>query len=871
LSMAAQPSVSEQTIRELVFRDCEKATAQVGLLRPTERDDFIQFLMRVLALNTEAPNVVEAFVISPGDARVRDAASQIWRSVDARSDLEAKQCALRLLEKLGPDAFSLLPELVRFYGDESLGDELAVRMEETVAAVSASGVTAGLVLSESAMDRMIGALFLPRPLLARNVLIEVGSRVFPRIVDALLTFSDDGLRQILPVLREVDPTRVGVLRTLLARAEGLEPEAIELALSRLGLARYPVLAEVVDAVAQGAATLPLPASLPFQRLLGQFCLEAGHLKVEPTVQAALSATWNDTPRLLSGMPKDVQECLVRSFPELVDAVATRIRLGESEDGLEEIEPLILALTESDHPSSQDILYGALRDAFQDGDAVAPAGLPLLTLFPRHREETLKLYFQAAKRIEKLPTQEAGVLVAALSAGLEKADAVSRERMIPVLLGWLRRGLVSERLTGVLSLLLPKVERELLNAWRTVGNEAKESILRAFFRAQFWSLRAGKVCFESLQSERLRDPAEMWFALAVRLSPEARRFVRERAVKLHDPERVLRLARLGVLTVGEIPQLEAVLKTLACSSVEQSWNGIVEAIRPVSRFDALGPVIQRCLVEFSNDQIVAAVRVIPVSVVLGEGAARDRLFASDRFEFIASALMDQPVLKEPAVASVLLKSALRNPSRRLQRRVLTLLREDTSHVDGDLLVRVRELASITNDESSIRRMAIEILASKGDPEIDWDSFVRQLIDDYGEGQSKPFGTTALHLLPDRILHKPILDALAARESSRVVGGARVAGQLRSRGFPLVPKLWDLREHPLFEVRVAVILSLLEIVPATPGLTPAVESILVTRSFPRALERAIRWNESAVASELSSQPLSRLKRGRLVMLSDQARRE
>jgi hypothetical protein len=180
--------------------------------------------------------------------------------------------------------------------------------------------------------------------------------------------------------------------------------------------------------------------------------------------------------------------------------------------------------------------------------------------------------------------------------------------------------------------------------------------------------------------------------------------------------------------------------------------------------------------------------------------------------------------------------------------------------------LREIAKNRQDESSVRRMALEILAAKGDAEIDWDSFVWKLIEQFGEGQENPFGMSVLRLLPDGIVSKPAFEALAAGEPSRIIGGARVAGQRQARGFPFVTKLWELRTHPLFEVRVAVVLSLLEIAPATPGLASAVESILVTRSFPVARHRAIRWHESSAVSELRSHPLGRLKRGRLEILSE-----
>lgn len=195
----------EDSIQSSLFDTCEEARQKFSSLPPEERTQLVDYLTRVVGLNTQAPAAPDVFAVLPGGKGIEPNPPALWQNMDAKRELRGKRCALELLTLAGSLAFDALPQLVTLYSEQPLSDEIAVGIEETAATIAEQAHRNGQVPSDAVLDQVIPFLKSDRSLVAQNLLHEYLSLSLPRILTYMSNLSEEEAKRLRVFLKDADP------------------------------------------------------------------------------------------------------------------------------------------------------------------------------------------------------------------------------------------------------------------------------------------------------------------------------------------------------------------------------------------------------------------------------------------------------------------------------------------------------------------------------------------------------------------------------------------------------------------------------------------------------------------------------------------
>jgi hypothetical protein len=847
---------AQERIKEAIFEDCDRAKREFTALAEPSRYPLFDYLSRVVALNAQAPDVPEAFVMLPGTSKGSDVAvpgapkgpdlstSGLWQTVDAKRELKAKRCALEILSMAGKAALGSLSSLATVYHDQSLSDEIAVALEETIADIAEQAHNSGLSPSDPELDAIVPHLVGTRPLVAQNILTEYLVIALPRILRYFSSASESAQEALRQFLRVADPDGSRAMRSFIELAPSLpKSEAVQLAQKLPFPSR-----DALHAFLRDFATLAVgvDSSEIFTPLLGRACISLGKLSSDVALIIAPSSGLIHSAHL----DFDSLRCLVASSQAMARAVPALVLSAQQPDverGMK-LLPSALPLLEQEVRNS---IFSHLRGlAIRPGPHQAEA-IPLLALFHERRTEALTTYVQlvsdrgnsspevsSLRRMifttlsEHEPPKDNTKLAAAIDAALQSDQDVDAALKVAE-----KTQVAPGHLIAFISADHLERSRKILQVLGTRKTADKRSLPQM---VEFLRIPA-------LYSE-LRPILSSY---KVALPPAVRKIL----PKLSGNARLTALSLLeanGSISKQELAELSTLFTDERCEPLALTPEGVLPLL---TRQDV--PPTSRSALE--NTVRICASRIPTASFrVLLTGAPHLAIPTKDRLrgdlESGLTPVETIPLLLEYSstnaisdeLRSLLLGWALSKGDSAVRGQALRIVRSSDS---PDVLASIRALASdSTLGGEELTTEARTALARIGDTEYNWKDFIQTTIERAGEGDNITKELPVIRLLPPSIVLAEVGPALESSSAGKTAGACRVGAALGSQAIPIVSKIWHLREKRTPSIRYAAVLALLEINPLTPDLQDHLRLILVNRYFNHALSKAIQWRQSVAVADL-----------------------
>jgi len=857
---------ADDSFREDLFRDCNSAIKKFSLVTPEDRLEALDYLTRVLTLNTAAPDVVEAFVIPPGGGtRTRELNSgTLWQSVDARRELIAKRCALELFEIAGRDAIHQLPNLVRIYAQQNLGDELTVWLEEVIAEIAEDAHLAGIEPSVLEFDQMIPDLLDPHPLVVGNVIAEFRDIAFPRVLKFLSTLPEDDVRHFMENLPDLEDQPSSTLRAVLSLGDEIGPTGLSRLVNVLALPRAQELIEFAPEVAFEAATLDPTIGQPFARLLGRICTGLGSVQL-PTEIAALIATRPVVSILEEGyLPSDHQICLARSVPGLAENIVHTLRDGRDSE-LQSVLELLPHVTGNLSSKGREIAYRRVRQLSFESTSVLRFDAMLSLASFRDRQVDAAAILAQLTRAAPIPRSGEGHVP--LRRGIVRAISALTDnrvltRFVPFLIDTATKGIDRDTIVMTLRRGDSSMGAALMKVYRTGSPEARKVAAASLGEGMQPSDADLKELATGIQNGDVQDEIEKAF---LRLGSRTQNPIRKSLARIKGINRLplLRLlVRLRVASPAEKYEFDELLADMPCEQIvkESPWiDSIVLASSDQNQVSTkFAHAIAICLPTAPGRSAAQLLEAIPATQVLDDPTL-DTLVANDEGH-ITGVLIDR-VEGDPAMRDALLRKIFSQGSAAAKRIALHRL---PNPVPSDILKAVRDLASKDGAGNELLTWARLSLATAGDVEFDWARFLRDTMDQIGHGHEDELWIKTIKALPPERILPEVTEALKSSDIPMLIGAARVAGLLKDQGAPLIPRLIELQRNQSPGVAYSAVLARLEIDPHSKDLVDMLRRMLVNRYFSVAAGREIAWRECLAVEELGRENLGELRNGRLLAL-------
>jgi hypothetical protein len=857
-------AAAQERVKESIFEDCENAKKEFAALDEPSRAPLFEYLSRVVALNAQSPDVAEAFVVLPGASKGTDVMAPgapkgadlstggLWQAVDAKRELKAKRCALEILSLAGKSALSAVPSLAAIYHDQSLSDEIAVALEETIADIAEQAHKSGLSPSDKDLDAFIPHLVGARPLVARNILTEYLVIALPRILQYFSTATESAQDAITDFLRVVDPDGSRVMRTFIERAPALAPkDAVRMA-TKLPFPSRDALSTLTKDLATLA--VGVESSEIFAPVLGRACLVLGKLNSEISQIIAPSSSLIQSETL----DLDSLRCLVASTQSLARAVPALALSADQPNVDRGLALLSSALPHLDQ-EARNSTFSHLR-----GLAVRPGpyqsrSIPLLALFHERKPEALATYTQllsgpVASSLDATPLRQE--IFAALSEmELPKDNTKLATATRSVLLSDPENAAalkVAEKIQLTPSELISLVSRE--------HPERSRAIVRLLAARKVTDKRLLSPLVELLRApEVYTDLRPILLSYKATLAPTVRKIL----PKLTGNARLMTLSLLessGSISKQELGEIVTLLMSDNCAPIDLIPDGVVTLL---SRNDiqstarsALEKKIGVCASEISTHSFEVLLAgtsglAVPDNDALQKGLAADLVPR----ETISKLLdyMDTHEIPVEIRSSVLEWSLLKGDISLRDHALRSFRSSDSPRA----LSLIRTLASESPPESDAGTTSRIALARIGDTEYDWKDFIRSTIERAGNGEDVTNSMRVLVSLPAEMVLAEVGPALDSSSAGKVAGACQVGAALGQQAIPIVSKIWHLREKRTPSIRYAAVLALLQINPLTPDLQDHLRLILVNRYFDHALSRAIKWSQTVAVVDLQKEPFGTLR--------------
>ncbi|MFN8389757.1 MAG: HEAT repeat domain-containing protein [Bdellovibrionota bacterium] len=881
LCSTAGSARAETDLKKLVLEDCPKAETGVDALKPEERDDFISYLTRVLKMRTNVsgellPEAGPGVQIpgapggpGPGLDGLR---GNISRLFDPTHELEAKQCAAKLLTRLAPYSISVVPQAIEIVQDTSLPSELRDALERVIweiirtvkqdpAYTVGNEVFTALIAQ---LDEQLTSYF------AANVLVELYERSVPKLISDLGSPGRKKHNSVNAVLLRIDSSGdlIGpsVLMLLESADDDLRLRAISLLSHLDGLLNrsIPALIRKLD---DPAHEVELAAYRSLDTLFrGPAKLNGVHLEdsvLADLLRAFQKPNTDDRQILERGLKllvvnqpsvTDRLLSLLASSDEDVRARAVRI-LATSRDAADKVLSAVLPLLYDPSPMVRFTALETLAVVPGQSDAKVAALVKVLKNNSDEKDPGVKqsFVFEAAEVVKQLPVGASIVrLVPYFVEALSYRDSgrnvpwASDERVtlssnnaidalvhigkeaIPTVTKALRSedALTRNRAATTLAKLAPgdpSAMKSVVHALRDPEAEVRESALSAVL-----SMR-GDVSGELKKGLDWKEP-EGQLAAARALIRLGNRDPRVRALVADAFSKATCSARLSML--DDLVRIGADRAVVQGALVDCF---IKEEVDPVSVLEALGKVLP-----LENDTSSRILQIL-----------RERHFARN----IELRLVERARALGVDAAGIVeqLKLMLKDEDNSVKNYVLVLLGDMGPEAKG-ALDALQELLDDKEEERILRNRAVIALLRIDPHTVDAvDYFHKQL-----DGGKYEQAMTVLSEAPPSTTIPILRQLLHVAPPERVAGVVSTVGRLGYEARELEPELLTLLDSPEPVVRYQATVALLKINSSSDKLLPAVRRELLGKFGRELLEEQLPPWVKPIAEQIAASPASFVER-------------
>lgn len=878
LVLGSTPAWSQDQIKKSLFDDCDAAKRDFSQLPPEQRQPLLEFFTRVIGLSTQSPSAPEAFAVISGapkggdvghlaGGKAPDVAGAFWQTTDAKRELRGKRCALDLLQVAAAEAIAILPALVKVYSEQPLSDEIAVYLEETAALIAERAHKQGLNPSLPQFDEIIAYLRGARPLVAQNTLQEFLALATPRIVNFLAANSDTESNAVINFLRVVDTDGSRAYRSFIDLVPALtEPQTRRLS-EILPLPSPSVFSQFVpDLIRLSMTSERAPLFIP---VLARICISSGGIKIDSAFDVRISQI--SIEATLKTLPVDQAACLINSSSSLGRAYASLF----SETQLStttEFAFAVLPLTQKTlHNEPRAQIASRLKEmALAPTIPIAAQATTALRHFPERRSDSLVVAAHNIKRGFELkdPSQRDNLVQASFSLVAALGAQRDGAKFAPSVLRGIETNVARAEAEGLAG-QIPDIESRLIALLRDQNNSAvRSSALRSLGNRVSVSKQFLPAIAELLSKGEFQGGAERALTRGGSAATPILRRIAARASGSARHGALAALALNGAISKQETADLLASMQGQDCAHIEDDVDILCAAplvkSEDLSDREKMSSLASRCGASISVARRKALIECNPSAFL----SAREALIATSNDPTALDSLLpvlsllvaSNPSPEGDATITALLAQAS-DPIR--ERLIKALLGK--RDVSNDVRGAVRALANSTGLRApALYFAAVRTLASLGDTEFGWQTFLQQGVELAGRGEYRTEILGIVTLLPAEIVLRVVVPNLDSDASERLVGASLVGAALGTKAVPIVSKVWHLREKRTPAVRYTAILSLLQINPLTPDISDYVERIFVNRYYPLAHELPINWAQTVAIVDLDKSMFGTLRTVRLEQL-------
>jgi hypothetical protein len=865
---------ANDSLKQALFEDCDAAMTQLSTVPPEEQLNILEYIVGVLKLNTQVPDFPAAYWVQPGIPKPGEPApSALWQAVDAKRELEAKRCALKLLEKAGAGAIRILPALVSLYSEENLGDEIAVGIEEAGVEIAEQAKLSGIVLAGTELDQIIRALSSSRPLLAQNILIEYRSIALPRLLASLSQLSDEESKKALDFLHQIDPSGLTALTTLKHLAAKLNPDQLDRLARFLPLPSDLSALKAVDDLAAVATSNDPGIARSFIILVSRLCVKLNGVTLPPKV-AATFAGRPLVPLLSEGFVSlDEQRCLTSSIKGLAPSVLSMLADSSPSAVLHALH-LMPSVVRHLSGKARSAAYSKVKALALPGDklpdTIPPipteqrdAALQVLSAFPEHASQTAAVY---QEWIKKRPSSDFPV---GILEGIRKLPESASARFAPFLVSLLEQQKEPDSVVQALGAGQIPLESELKRLIKLGADKEVRQLFKALSLQKTPRLSDIEVVAASVGSLVLGEDASN---ALIRIGKKSISPLRERLATLPTPNRPMALGPLvaiGTALPAEIDELKRFLIQGTCSELER-YRLSVDKLLASPQATTQDPLSL-------TPRIIACLPALPTDIVASwvQASALIKMATCDLIE---------PLLYDPASTETIISFALTPLIERgfsdpknaelAQRALSTAPRLAKIAILKQLLasggppslnVEIRLILEQATKDPELFAMARCALARLGDSNYNWQPFIRETVEQLGQGLDAPLEMDALQYLPVDLVLTQLSVALKSGYIPITVGAARVASAMAQSASSIAPQLRELLRDHSPPIRYASALALFHVDSSPSILLDPVRRVLVNRYFQPNRVDSPTAEQIELFTALSNSGLGVLREERLSLLT------
>ena len=869
-------SAQSHSIQEKIFENCEEAQKEVGALPEDDQRALLDFLVRVIGLNTQAPAAPEAFAVMPGgkpgeglsstgSRNIDVSAPALWQTTDAKRELRGKRCALDLLTTSGALAFGITPRLATLYSEQPLSDEIAVGVEEATANIAEQAHRNGQALIEEQIDQLVPHLIADRPLVTQNLLHEYIVLTLPHILTYLSKLPQSDADKIIPFLHEVDPDGSRSMRAFFDLVAKLPAEDANRLAGYLPFPQKDSLAALVVDFAKLSSDDKLGSTIT--ALVGKACASLGTISLDPSVSSLLGRN----PGILAQgrLPIDYQTCLVASVPSLAAIVLPWISNGSDDEKRQALTLLPFALPLLD-VERKGVVFTKVKTLANDrhsslsGDAIAAFGE-----FSDRKSDVVAALGALLKDPATTKERSEESSVAAIWKVLNDMPfSKEYQRISPILLDAFQRDNTPDIAVDVVA-KVDSLEPALIKLSANRSASIASRALQALQKRKNISKTSLPAIVEALRIPGTARAAE---ATLLTHGSSSTPLLRKALLKTSSSSRLGLLALLenfnGASRAERNELASSLISAEGCGAIEGRSKAIASLIN--SELDsAMSEKLTRqtlgclCSIPLEDEKVFLA--SIPAKLFNSIETLKGAYTTTSQCASLRSSSIE--LIHNEAVALPMrthLATELLEKGTDAEKIALLTSIKGPSEFTTSILPIMRDLASVDGKGTELSYTAALCLALLGDSDFDWKRFIRSVIELPDYAPHHPLALKIVQKLPSELVLGEVTPALEVESPSKVAGACRVGAALGQLAIPIVSKIWNLRGKRSPEIRYAAVLALLQINPLTPELHGSLRAILVNRYYSSAQLIPVPWRQCVAVVDLDKASFGTLRSVRLDQL-------
>jgi hypothetical protein len=875
-------AVAETSFTKLVFDQCDKAIAHFQQSSGEQKTKLISNATAILTINISPPSSAEAFapVASlnansvPINSPVITNESWIglqWNNIDPRRELEAKECALNLLEIAGVLALPELPDLIRIYSENPLSKELAMRFEDVTASILDAARASGFTPDTGTVHTILTHAVSSRPRLARAFLNEFRIESLPLLMTHVGVLAKGDLDLLRDLIEDISDGSPDALDVFLQQVPNLTIQDIDTLAVAMPLFPDPQNGKRANTILRLISDFKLQQ--PLLHLVARICIHDQRISLTNRTEQILASLPHilDTNRLQINQVR----CLLKSSPSL-----TKRLLSELEDTIEpERERYLYRVLSADRPFPTERLsdtayYLIQRKALAPGNLNASNALVALQSFTKFTTENANTAISILKRIGSSthsPDYSHDIQLAALTLLNQSGKGARNPDYANTILSLLRHEDLPSSHVKLLSRLQEIPSRIWWIATSSLRTPSAKNSLRVV-ASRTETYRGLTSQFIRLLSLRDEAPlaAEILKAFgtsSVALLQAAYRNSDER----NQAPIALILASLGTrLNDDQHSSGSVFIDALTCKD-SIKWGRILRACsasKPSPIQNAASSLLRKCILTYPASITTETVRNNLVTTrILAEELRKSRGSPPTK-EWFSTLLNNLAVDRESTSKYDSIASALLAID---ATRVLSLipdLHQIPAQVIPDTIDTVGNLVTSERlDTIAARWSLIEIAALQTPDTLPIDRVLDMATSElYQYGVSREI-YRALRALPAELALEKLHHKLVHGTRSEIIGASLAGASYGEEAIPIVSQLWNLRLHHDPTIRDTAVLSLLAINPLAPGLSNHLKNIVGNRSYELAKTMPIDWSRTLAYREIIAIPSGKLRSSRLKLMTGQ----